>query len=260
MYIFRWDPYLNISRPARILHTDVPWEDADMVDYSRTRWLAPLVLTLWLWGSVPFARVISDWLRDHGLLQICIGAAGLVVILVFVFCVRRQTPPLSGLRWVMLTGLLGLTVLVMMHVVQAPEERVHFLQIGLLTLLVWRALPQTRGALGWAVLAGTLVGAVEEAMQIMVPSRVFDWRDIGMSAAAATVTGLALWGIQGAAPFEGTLEGQAEVWRADLGGEVAADTSVGARSHQQSHPGRGAVNDQTLTRRHGDGKVKECGR
>jgi VanZ family protein len=172
-----------------------------MADYSMTRWLAPLVLTLWLWGSVPFSRVISDWLRDHGLLQTCIGVAGIAVVLVFVFFVRRQTPSLSGLRWAMLTGLLGLLVLVMMRVVQVPEERVHFLQIGLLAFLVWRALPQTRGALGWAVLAGTLVGAVEETIQIMVPGRVCDWRDIGMSAVAAVVTGLALWVIQGAASF-----------------------------------------------------------
>jgi hypothetical protein len=175
-----------------------------MADYSRKRWLAPLVLTLWLWGSVPFVRVISDWLRDHGLLRTCIGVAGIVVVLVFVCFVRRLTPPLSGLRWAMLTSLLGLTVLVMMTVVQRPEEGVHFLQIGLLAFLVWRALPQTRGALGWAVLAGTLVGAVEEAIQSVVPGRVCDWRDIGMSAAAAVLTGVALWVIQDAASFPPT--------------------------------------------------------
>jgi len=175
-----------------------------MADCARTRWLAPLVLTLWLWGSVPFGRVISDWLRDHGLLRPCIGAAGLVIGLAFVFFVRRQTPPLSRLRWAMLTGLLGLTGLVMIHVVQVPEECVHFLHIGLLAWLVWRALPQTRGALGWAVLAGTLVGAIEEAIQIVVPSRICDWRDISMSAAAAVVTGLVLWVIQGAASLATT--------------------------------------------------------
>jgi hypothetical protein len=36
-----------------------------------------------------------------------------------------------------------------MTVVQRPEECLHFLQIGMLAFLVWRALPQTRGALGW---------------------------------------------------------------------------------------------------------------
>jgi len=190
-----------IPRPARLLHTDVLWEDADMADYSRTRWLAPLVLTLWLWGSVPFGRAISDWLRDHGLLQTCIGAAGIILILAFVFFVRRRTPLLSGLRWAMLMGLFSLTVLLMMTVVQTPEERVHFLQIGLLAFLIWRALPQTCGALGWVVLAGILAGAVEEAIQIMVPGRVCDGRDIGMNAVAAVVTGLALWSIQGVASF-----------------------------------------------------------
>ena len=169
-----------------------PTEDADMADCSMTRWCPPFVLTLWLWGSVPFIRVISDWLRDHGLLRTCISAAGSMLVLAFVFLVRRQTPLLSGLRWTMLTGLLGLTVYIMMHVVRRPEECVHFLQIGLLAFLVWRALPKTHGALGWAVLAGTVVGAVEEAIQIVVPSRVFDGRDIGMSAAAAVLTGVAL--------------------------------------------------------------------
>ena len=175
-----------------------------MADCSLTRWLAPLVLTLWLWGSVPFVRVISDWLRDHGLLRICISAAGLLLLLAFVCFVRRQAPPLSRRRWAMLMGLLGLTVLLMMTVVQRPEEHVHFLHIGLLTFLVWRALPQTRGALGWAVLASTLVGTVEEAMQLVVPRRVFDGRDIGMSAAAAVLAGVALWAIQGAASFSPT--------------------------------------------------------
>ena len=69
-----------------------------------------------------------------------------------------------------------------------PEERVHFLQYGLMSLLAQRAfglapLPKIVGA---AALTSAL-GLLDELLQGLLPSRHFEWRDVGMNAAAAVI-------------------------------------------------------------------------
>jgi hypothetical protein len=78
----------------------------------------------------------------------------------------------------------------------SPEEAIHFLEYGLLSLLAYRALshevrdPSIYAA---AVLLCGAVGIVDEAIQWLTPGRVWALGDIGLNVASAALTQLALW-------------------------------------------------------------------
>jgi len=81
--------------------------------------------------------------------------------------------------------LLGLSV---------PEERVHFLQYAVMALLARNAVGVGRTgragmtqALGWAALLSSALGVADEVMQGILPSRVFDMRDVAMNVGAVVV-------------------------------------------------------------------------
>lgn len=71
--------------------------------------------------------------------------------------------------------------------VETPEERTHLFEYGILAVLIHRALleRQARGRLaGSPALIATAcaagLGILDEAVQWLLPHRVFDWRDAGV--------------------------------------------------------------------------------
>ncbi len=69
-----------------------------------------------------------------------------------------------------------------------PEERTHFVQYGLLGVLVTRTLREhTVRQLVVALVFVILVGCVDELIQWWLPNRVGDWRDVGMNTLAGTL-------------------------------------------------------------------------
>lgn len=149
-------------------------------------WAPPISLTLWLWLTVGYVRVISDALRTRGLLARSLWALTFVFATGVVYQWLRQSR--GRFSWGGLVALLvcfGLYGWSMVTLVVDPVERIHFLQIGLVTFLYHRAFrnlwPESRWVSGLAFLAGALVGTIEEFLQKLCPNRVFDWRDVRMN-------------------------------------------------------------------------------
>ena len=76
---------------------------------------------------------------------------------------------------------------VLICMIERPEERVHFLEYGVLGFLVLQASGR-RMALSLAFVV--LVGAGDEFIQLLLPSRVGDMRDVAMNAIGGA---LGLW-------------------------------------------------------------------
>ncbi len=71
-----------------------------------------------------------------------------------------------------------------------PEEAVHFLEYGVLGLLLYRALSfRVLDATVFvaAALVGVIVGTVDEIIQWIVPGRYFDFRDIALNGGASVL-------------------------------------------------------------------------
>jgi hypothetical protein len=69
-----------------------------------------------------------------------------------------------------------------------PEERFHFLQYGLLGILVLKtARAETWRQLAWMSLFVVLIGMGDELIQWWLPNRVGDLRDVGMNSLAGVL-------------------------------------------------------------------------
>jgi VanZ like family len=166
---------------------------------SRTRrWAALVLYVVAIYGSLPFGprlgtRILRSapgaWLLGPGLPLIALaGAAVLVVVL------RRRGAP----AWAhaALVGA-GLAYAVAFSWLRAQHlERTHLPEYGLATWLAWRALdPLGRGSFASYAGAACLAAAIgygDELIQGVLPSRVYDLRDVGMNALGAVLGALVI--------------------------------------------------------------------
>ena len=150
-------------------------------------WLLVGAYVALLLASVPYARDIVVGLREHHLLSTSVtllyfvAVVGLVYHVVFDVQLSDRIAFLALALLALVTGslILGLAV---------PEERIHFLQYGLLALLCRRALAwrlQPLGQLLGAVALASAAGVVDELLQGLTPGRVCDGRDMALNAVAA---------------------------------------------------------------------------
>jgi hypothetical protein len=146
--------------------------------------------------SVPYTRAFTEQLRAMNLLRTSIISGAVVLLLWAAYAWRHHWHALSWKRrWIFILGFLAYGFVVVITGVM-PEERMHFIQVTVLSALYWSALldaevPSTPAALAAAAMGGA-VGVIEEISQLYIPLRQFDWRDIGMNLFAASCSGLLL--------------------------------------------------------------------
>ncbi len=155
-------------------------------------WLSIIILTL------PKARDIQRYVAAHygnsafQWITVCAGAAALSCV---VFGALTGRLRLKWWNWGILS-LLAVGVLLSMKKMQA-EETFHFVQYGMLGYLLARAFhktcPDAASYIAAIFLTATL-GACDELMQWVLPTRYFDYRDIRLNLMAGfvTVTAIAL--------------------------------------------------------------------
>ena len=164
----------------------------------KPRWFARRWLWFWLYVglvflTVPFARDAMLTLRNSNLLGAAVtvlyGAAVALVVYHVFFDLRYAD-------WIALLVVAALisVIAALLLGVSIPEERVHFLQYGAMSLLARGALDRgtSRADTALLTLAGAagltaLIGLLEECAQGLLPDRRFDWRDVAMNTAGAVI-------------------------------------------------------------------------
>lgn len=152
-------------------------------------WLVLLGYVGLVYGSLPWTRDVLIALDQRELVgtvvTVCyFGAAALVVYHV-VFDVRL-TDRVAFLALVALGAGVGGLVLGL----SIPEERLHFLQYGLMAVLARRAVaPRVDGARQYlaAVALASVAGWGDELVQALLPGRVYDLRDVLINACSAVL-------------------------------------------------------------------------
>lgn len=165
---------------------------------ERRLWLAALGLIVLIYSTLYFVRGPVTFLREHGLLRLAVaalfaGAAGTVIQ----YFRRRGVEWREGLVLAGFACVLGLAV----FLAKLPEEKLHFLEYGLLGALLFEACRERarrsgggrfRAALLAAVLAG-LAGWGDEGIQALLPNRFYDVHDILWNLIGSTLVILALF-------------------------------------------------------------------
>ena len=127
----------------------------------------------------------------YAVIAMVLGAALAAAIILH----RRQTHiEVADILW--LAGVAAITVFWIRRLMGQPEEAVHFLEYGVLGVLLFRVfedhVPDSTVYLS-VTLTGLLIGTVDEIIQWMVPGRFWDFRDIVLNGGAVALVQIAMW-------------------------------------------------------------------
>lgn len=157
---------------------------------ERTLWVLSLAVAVAIYATLGFATALSEELTNRDLLD-GVSALAFLVLLGVVLTVgfKGRAPRLFDLA--VLVGLGAVYALVFLRIA-SPIERSHLFEYTLLAILTHEALLERRRN-GGTVIAPALqaigmtsaVGVLDEAIQLIIPSRVFDPVDIGFNVLAA---------------------------------------------------------------------------
>ena len=180
---------MTISGPTRPPPGTHRWHsggvDRFVTPRERRLWVLAGVVVVAIWASLSVTRGIAGTLRDRGLIDDMFFWSAMVLFAAIALVAFRAR--LRGLEIGALIGIVAVYALVFLRMT-IPEERTHLVEYGLVGVLVFEALLERWGrirrAAVWAVLVTAVLGSVDEMIQSLIPSRVFDWRDIGFNAGA----------------------------------------------------------------------------
>lgn len=166
----------------------------------RRAWWAAFAWGVVIIASVPVARVLQDAVRAS------LGRQAYLVVVLVVLALAlaagawatwRSIGPRAWRRlpWLGVSG--AVCAGYVWHLRHAPEEALHFVEYGVLGLLLYRALRSRLPDLAVfpaALLIGTAFGMVDELIQWLVPGRFWDLRDVFVNALAIALALVALAG------------------------------------------------------------------
>ncbi len=150
-------------------------------------WTYVALWTLVIYLTIPYARpiqifVTNNWDRDlFGYSMIVFTVA--VLVRAFIYLIRLRRPSRGGYIW--LAAVAAVQVRYTFRLMNdAPEEAIHFIQYGLLGLLIFRALShRTRDFTIYfsAALIGGTIGIIDEGIQWATPDRYWAMEDIWLN-------------------------------------------------------------------------------
>ena len=169
-----------------------------MPDFSSNRerrlWMWALAVVVAIYATADLARTLADALRESGLLELTptMFSAGMLLIGIAIL-VQGLRERSRGVEVGFALGVAAIAVLGFARGI-AAAERSHLIEYAVLALIIHEALVE-RTARGkrvpvpavLAIALTTAVGVVDECIQFFLPSRTFDWFDIGFDLLASVL-------------------------------------------------------------------------
>ena len=152
---------------------------------ERRLWLWTLIVMVAIYSTLGLARMLAGELRDRELA----GDAfflGMILIGVSIVVHGLRARP-RGVEIGVWLGVVGAYLIAFLRMT-VPEERTHLFEYTVVALLIHEALAERRSngrrvpspaALTVGVTA--LLGLLDEGIQALLPSRTFDFRDVGLN-------------------------------------------------------------------------------
>ncbi|WP_428276748.1 VanZ family protein [Candidatus Palauibacter sp.] len=161
---------------------------------ERRLWLWALAVVVAIYTMADLVRTLADALRESGLIELTptMFSAGMLLIGVMIL-VQGLRERSRGVEVGFALGVAAIAVIGFARGI-AAAERSHLIEYAVLALIIHEALVE-RKARGWrvpvpavlAITVTTAVGVVDECIQFFLPSRTFDWFDIGFDLLASVI-------------------------------------------------------------------------
>lgn len=172
-------------------------KDVDRWDWKL--WLWFFLCSIGIFATVPAARSIQRYVYNtvgrefFTYIVLFFVGAGLVILL-YLFLFKLKIKRVSQYIWLFIC--VGLYIYFIMQLKAHPEEAIHFLEYGLLSYFLFKALSKKvhdPTIYITAVLFVLFVGTTDEFIQWMMPERYWDFSDIGLNTLAGGIFILAIW-------------------------------------------------------------------
>lgn len=162
-------------------------------------WLWVVLCAVSIWALVPVARSIEQFVSSHFgknafvyLVYFVLAVMFFLMLYVLVFRLKVR----SAFNYFWLVVVAFLYVYCISKFQRAPAEAVHFLEYGLLGILLFRALShhvKDKSIYFTAALIALWAGIVDEFIQWVTPMRLWEFRDVGLNALSGSLALIGLW-------------------------------------------------------------------
>jgi len=165
------------------------------------QWLSWLYVVIWaliIFVTIPLAAAIQEfvyqqWSRDV-FTYVVVATTAVAFVAATIYARRFRLASRSSYFWLAAVAaiFLGYTIALAK---QSPEEAIHFIEYGVLGILVYRALTHTLHDMSIyfaaAIVCG-IIGTVDEFIQWLIPQRVWGLRDIWMNFFSSALVQIAI--------------------------------------------------------------------
>ncbi len=172
---------------------------------ERNLWLLVAAVVVAIYSTLGLAKTLAAELTNRNMLD-NISALALLVLFAVVALLGMKGRAPRTLPVAIAVGMVAVYALVFLRAA-SPIERSHLFEYSLLAILIHEALLE-RSSAGRTVVrpglvaisAASLIGVVDEGIQLILPSRVFDPIDIGFNIFATfmgvAVSGAVAWAVR----------------------------------------------------------------
>jgi VanZ family protein len=162
-------------------------------------WAAVLGWVVLIYATLYYVRAPIEYLRERNLLRLTVAALFLLAVAAVLTHTLRRRP---GWREISVLAVFAAAYLYVLWRTERPEEKLHFLEYGVLGGLIYAAFLEHSRPLRapgsivrreplWippaAILLASAFGWGDEGIQYLLPNRVYELRDVGLNVAAAVL-------------------------------------------------------------------------
>lgn len=156
-------------------------------------WTIVISYVLFIYATLSIMpRIWNSFSRATGELSSFLVAVVFVILAMYVvFYLIAMKKTISSFLWLLF---LIVFYVIALRMIELSIERIHFIEYGLLSIFVFKALRhsiQNKRIYAWAALIAFAFGCIDEGIQYFLPNRFFDVKDIAVNA-VAILFGLAL--------------------------------------------------------------------
>jgi len=156
---------------------------------ERRLWLWTIAVVVAIYSTLGLASTLAVELRNRNLVDSAFGLAFILILISIVVLALRIRP--GGAEIGVAIGVIAVYAMVFLRMA-IPEERTHVVEYGVVAILVHEALTE-RADQGWwvpipallALAIAVVIGAIDEFLQLLIPSRVYDPIDIFVNSVSA---------------------------------------------------------------------------
>lgn len=163
---------------------------------ERRSWTYAILWAGLIFVTIPFVRMAASYVRDQWGGELFTYGVTLIAVLVAAGALFGAWKRLSLVSLAWIVGLCALVIYLSFDLSEgSPEEAIHYVQYGVLSVLLFRVLAHRvhdHSIYFAATLAGSLVGMLDETIQWLAPGRTFSLRDIWLNFTAVALVQLGL--------------------------------------------------------------------